>query len=573
MVACVIALISALLCGCEIGKEYTVSFDGNYGGAAQIPSQTVASGKKAQAPADPVRDGYEFLGWTQDLSMGQCWDFSADKVKADCTLYALWDKNTGDAFASNIQDKDFSAMKTPGSQESAYEYRLNFLPAVDGINQPYVGDPMPYYEDGVFYLYYLKEGGDSYNHSIYLTTTTDFITFTEVDEPIIEASRSGGQDGWTGTGNIVKVDDRYYFFYTGHAPSESYEYMEKIMLAVGDDLYHFEKVEDWEMIPPAELGQKRDFRDPQAYYDAGTNKIYMTVTAAKDGVARILKYTMDPDLTNIRYEGILLTDPTGEFWNLECSDCFQIGDKWYVTYSGQDDTLWYAVSDSRFGEYSQPVRLEGKLFYAAKQVSDGVGNYMVGWTRRSESPSSTQEVSAWGGNMSIQQLVQNPDGSLALAPVENVRNAFTERRELLIPGTAAALEAGSRYVYSEVFTAYERFLITGEFRYTGDGSFGLAFDYGKEEESFKLISIDPVDGRIRLSFNEGSADITQIAVPLEKGKDYSFTYIQEGSVGVFYVDGMAALTVRIYGVSGKAIRLFAENNTVVFSCLREYTMP
>ena len=150
--ACVIALIAMLLCGCEIGKEYTVSFDANYGGASQIPSQTVASGKKAQAPTDPVRDGYEFLGWAQDLSMGELWDFSADKVRADCTLYALWDKNTGDDFASNIQDKDFSAMKTPGSQESAYEYRLNFLPGVDGINQPYVGDPMPYYEDGVFYL-------------------------------------------------------------------------------------------------------------------------------------------------------------------------------------------------------------------------------------------------------------------------------------------------------------------------------------------------------------------------------------------------------------------------------------
>lgn len=572
MLACVIALIAMLLCGCEIGKEYTVSFDGNYGGAETIPSQTVSSGKKAEAPASPTRDGYVFLGWTQDLSAGECWDFSTDKVKADCTLYALWDKNTGDAFASNLQDKDFSAMKTPGSQESAYEYRLNFLPEIDGINQPYVGDPMPYYEDGVFYLYYLKEGGDSYNHSIYLVTTTDFITFTEVDTPILESSRSGGQDSWAGTGNIVKVGDRYYFFYTGHAPNDSYEYMEKIMLAVGDDPYHFEKVEDWEMIPPAELGQKRDFRDPQAYYDAETNKIYMTVTAAKDGIARILKYTMDPDLTNIQYEGILLSDPTESFWNLECSDCFQIGEKWYVTYSGQDDTLWYAVSDSRFGEYSQPVRLEGKLFYAAKQVSDGVGNYMVGWARRSESPSSTQEVSAWGGNMEIQQLIQNPDGTLALAPVENVRNAFTQRRELLIPSTAAALEAGSRYAYAEVFTTYERFLLTGEFRFTGDGTFGLAFDYGKAEEDYKLISIDPAEGCIRLSFNEGSSDITQTSVSLEKNKDYSFTYVQEGSVGVFYVDGLAALTVRVYGVSGKPIRLFAENNAVVFSCLREYTM-
>jgi len=568
----IVVLLSVLLCGCEIGKKYDVSFSANYSGAAEIPTQTVASGKSAEQPAQPEREGYYFTGWYTDPSLSESWNF-ANGVKESCTLYAGWDRNPPEEFAANVKDKDFRAMKTPGSQEEAYEYKLNFLPAVDGINQPYVGDPMPYYEDGVYYLYYLKEGGDSYNHSIYLTTTTDFITYTEYDTPVIEASRSGGQDGWAGTGNIVKVEDRYYFFYTGHASSESYEYMEKILLAVGDDLYHFEKVEDWEMIPPASIGQKRDFRDPQAYYDPETETIYMTVTASAQGVARVLGYTLSPDLTQISYKGILITDPINAFYNLECSDCFKIGDKWYITYSGQDDTLWYAMSNERFGEYSVPVRLDGKLFYAAKQVSNGSDNYMVGWARRSESPSSTQEVSAWGGNMIVQQIVQKDDGTLMLKPVDAVREGFNQRRELLVPGTAAVIEAGSRYVYSEVFTSYERYMLTGEFTYTGSGSFGLAFEFGKTPDTYKLISVEPSEGRIRLTFNEGSADITETAVDLEAGKTYSFTYIQEGSVGEFYIDGYAALTVRIYGVSGKPVRLFAESSTVSFTSLREYTMP
>jgi hypothetical protein len=42
-------------------------------------------------------------------------------------------------------------------------------------------------------------------------------------------------------------------------------------------------------------------------------------------------------------------------------------------------------------------------------------------------------------------------------------------------------------------------------------------------------------------------------------------------VGVFYIDGMAALTVRLYGVSGKPVRLFARNNSVTFSALEQYT--
>ena len=77
--------------------------------------------------------------------------------------------------------------------------------------------------------------------------------------------------------------------------------------------------------------------------------------------------------------------------------------------------------------------------------------------------------------------------------------------------------------------------------------------------------------KVQLLFNEGETLIAENAIDLEEGKVYSFTYVQEGSVGVFYIDGMAALTVRIYGASGKPIMLFAENNAVLFTSLRQYT--
>lgn len=479
----------------------------------------------------------------------------------------------GGQFASVDYDKDFSTLRTPGSQEDAYDYQLFFLPEKDGVSQPYVGDPMPYYEDGVFYIYYLKEAGDSYNHSIYLATTSDFLSYEEYDEPVLEASRSGGQDGWIGTGSVVKVEDTYYFFYTGHAGSDSYEYKEKIMVARGSTPTAFTKVEGWELTPPSELGQKNDFRDPQAYYNEEKGVIELTVTAAQSGTARVIKYTLAKDLGGSEYQGVILTDPTGKFWNLECSDTFRLGDRWYITYSGQDDTLWYASSDSRYGPYDEPRRIDGKLFYAAKHVEDGENSYMVGWARRSESPSSTQEVSAWGGNLIVQQLDQAPDGSLILKPTDSARSAFADRRELRVEGTELSLAAGARYSYTEAFTAYERFLITGEFTFTGKGSFGLAFDFNNREDKYKLVSLDPADGTLSLSFNQGSTPITETAVTLEPGKTYSFTYLQEGSVGTFYVDGLAALTVRLYGVSGKAVRLFAENNTVEWKALMEYTMP
>ena len=565
----VLLALCLLLCSCSSGGPYTVTFEAN--GCEAPAALTLEKSGKITQPENINREGYVLQGWYSDAAMTVPWNFDKDKVESDLTLYALWDADTGDAISNSGNDKDFSTLRTPGSQESAYAYNTYFLPAVDGVNQPYVGDPMPYYEDGVYYIYYLKDGGDSYNHSIYLATTTDFVTYTEIDAPVLEASRSGGQDAWTGTGSVVKVDDTYYLFYTGHTGAANAEFKEKIMVAKGNDPYTFEKVEGWYINPPAELGQKNDFRDPQCYYDPETGLIEMTITASQSGTARILKYTVTKDLTENHYDGIIFTNPVGNFWNLECTDTFKMGDTWYVTYSAQDDTLWYASSDSQYGPYGDPVRLEGKLFYAAKHVEDGENSYMVGWARRSESASSTQDVAAWGGNLVVQKILQKDNGELFLAPVDAVQEQFGTRRALLIEDAHLAVQAGSRYSYNDVFTCYESFAISGEFNFEGQGSFGLAFDFNGNAEKYKMISLIPSDGLLQLSFNEGGTLITEKEVELTPGQNYTFTYIQEGSVGVFYIDGEAALTVRIYGASGKPIMLFAENNTVTFTSLRQYT--
>jgi sucrose-6-phosphate hydrolase SacC (GH32 family) len=107
------------------------------------------------------------------------------------------------------------------------------------------------------------------------------VTYTEYDAPVLESSRSGGQDAWIGTGSVVKVDDVYYLFYTGHNGASNMEFKEKVMVAKSDNLYSFEKIEGWYITPPADLRQKYDFRDPQCYYDPATGKISMTL--APDG--------------------------------------------------------------------------------------------------------------------------------------------------------------------------------------------------------------------------------------------------------------------------------------------------
>lgn len=566
----IVLLAGASLSGCG-PSECTVSFDLNYGAGETVSTQTVSSGETIADAGAPMRDGYEFLGWFQDAGLTNPWDPAQDKVRSDLTLYAGWDRSTEDSVAEPGGDKEFTDLTTAEKQEAAYQYQAYFRPAMDGAGQPYVGDTMPFYEDGVYYIYYLKDKGDSRNHSVYLATTTDFVNYTEYDDVVLE-STPGAQDDWIGTGSVVNVGGTYYLFYTGHTDGPM-EYKEKVMVAAGDSPLAFTKLADWELIPPDELGQKRDFRDPQAYYDPDTENIILTVTAAQDGVARILKFTLSADLQTAVYDGIIFTDPTGDFWNLECSDTFRIGDTWYITYSGQDDTLWFASSDTPYGPYDGAKRVDGKLFYAAKHVEDGENSYMVGWARRSEAMSSTVGVTSWAGNLAVQKILQKENGDLVLAPVDAVAGSFTTRRALAVEKPYTFVEAEDAYAYTDVFTCYESFMLSGEFRCDREGAFGLSFDFSGDPALNKFITINPAESKLQLWFNEGTTLIAETAVGLQPGETYSFTYIQEGSTGIFYIDGLASLTVRLYGVSGKPIQLFAENNSVLFTSLRQYTRP
>lgn len=70
-------------------EEVTVTFDENYA-AGKVTEVTVELGETVEAPADPSRNDYTFLGWyTAD---GEAFDFDA-AIEADVTVYAKWEYN------------------------------------------------------------------------------------------------------------------------------------------------------------------------------------------------------------------------------------------------------------------------------------------------------------------------------------------------------------------------------------------------------------------------------------------------------------------------------------------------
>lgn len=65
---------------------YTVSYDVDEGSA--IDASSVINGKTLAKPADPVKDGYYFIGWYADEAFTTPYAFGADIVTSNMTLYA-----------------------------------------------------------------------------------------------------------------------------------------------------------------------------------------------------------------------------------------------------------------------------------------------------------------------------------------------------------------------------------------------------------------------------------------------------------------------------------------------------
>ncbi|MBR0247767.1 MAG: InlB B-repeat-containing protein, partial [Synergistaceae bacterium] len=72
--------------------DRTVTFDANGHGTAP-DAQTVDYAKTMDEPTAPTADGYTFGGWYKEADCVNRWNFAADTVTEDMTLYAKWAVN------------------------------------------------------------------------------------------------------------------------------------------------------------------------------------------------------------------------------------------------------------------------------------------------------------------------------------------------------------------------------------------------------------------------------------------------------------------------------------------------
>jgi beta-fructofuranosidase len=309
----------------------------------------------------------------------------------------------------------------------------------------WLADVIPFYWDGLFHLYYLMDRrrvgrndcvrpgeGIPWHHVV----TRDFVTFEELGEAI-PAGGPDDQDYHIYTGCVVRADDEFLAFFTGYNPRfrGTGRPAQAIMVATSKDLTRWSKLPNPVLLADPARFEPDDWRDPVVYYDSGSQRYRMILTArllgkepAESGCIPCFEST---DLRSWTFREMVWSPD--EYYSMECPDLFREDGRWYLIYS-EFSKGWatrYCCGPTSHGPWESPEdsQLDSAAYYAARTVSDGRERYLLGWVATRSDDSDAGEFD-WGGNLLVHRVGVQRDGQLGISAPLPVLGQFTSRRQL-----------------------------------------------------------------------------------------------------------------------------------------------
>lgn len=426
-------------------------------------------------------------------------------------------------------------------------------------------DVIPFFKDGEFYLFYLKDYRDSENYGEgvpwHLVKTKDFVSYEECGE-ILGRGTKDEQDLFVFTGSVIFHDGRYYLFYTGHNPHkrEQGKPEQAVMLAVSDDCVHFTKTDLMYFAP--EDYEMHDWRDPFVYKDGDEFRMLLAARK-KDGPFLKRGLTVEcvsDNLIDWRVDNEFYA-PSNYFTH-ECPDLFKMGDWWYLVFSEFSDrtATRYRMTKKLGDEWITPPvdTFDARSFYAAKTVSDGKKRYVIGWNPTREN-NRDYKPWQWGGTIVAHELVQNADGTLSVKCPQEVQNEYDNLKEIKkVSCHGKVSEHNGLYTLQKGGYSYVLFdelpqncKISCEIRLDEKGKdFGMSLRMDKEYNLGYYVKFDPVLNRLCFDRNFRDGDNyymidSERYLDLNDGNWHRLDVYVQGTVAEVYIDGVA-MSVRMY---------------------------
>jgi len=282
----------------------------------------------------------------------------------------------------------------------------------------FAGDCMPFYNDGVFHLFYLLDqnhhqannglGGHQWAH----LSTRDLKEWTSHSIAIKP------EESWEAsicTGSLIFYNGLYHAFYAVRKPDRT----QHICHAYSEDCISFQKSKFNPILSAPAISYKEDFRDPLVFRDlSGQFNMIITSNLKEPPLNRrggcLLRYTSS-DLIKWKERGIfLLLGKKQQYASIpECPDIFQIGDYFYLLF-GQGLETHYRVSQNPLGPWHEPDNdVIASNLCAVMKTAPFVNNRRIGvcWVGTREENKDSGFLQ-WGGNIVFREIKQNPDGTL-----------------------------------------------------------------------------------------------------------------------------------------------------------------
>lgn len=448
--------------------------------------------------------------------------------------------------------------------------------------QGWVGDVMPYYKNGKFEIYYLNDATDwekqssSGQHPIFKMSTANLVDVTD-DGEVIPYGNIHTQDHLIGTGSLLDVGNKSYFYYTGHNGSSSWlttnnpnftsaNPREAVMVAQRTDGKSWVKQMHPVLIAPAGYALN-EFRDPYAFYNSEFGEYWMLVSGQRGGKGYLLCYTTkDPDKQDWQFQGPL--DVEGDYLMLECADIFKIGSTYYLLFSedwSDSRGTHYRVANSTKGVWKAPERdkLDGLHFYAAKTATDGQHRYAFAWAHR-RNPEQDAGALTWGGNLVSHEIYALADQKLGVkipqAVVDKV-NKPIDLQAISATGTVVPLNR-STAVDSNTELQFGAVLGTQRVEMTLQAAQKYTLKLGQDY----TISIDPVSGSLQ-GISNGRV-VT--AVTFSPSDQQKLQLLCDGSIVMVYLNDEVALTNRIYSLQERPWSILNGGGALMIKSIKRY---
>jgi len=438
-------------------------------------------------------------------------------------------------------------------------------------------DVIPFYENGEFKLFYLKDYRDIPEHGEgcdwHLLTSSDLVHWQDHGAAITRGNAEE-QDLYVYTGCCIRHDHHYVIYYTGHNPHKRRAGLpeQKIMRAFSDDLEHWKKDPDFLFEAPDWL-EMHDFRDPYVFFDEKKGQYAMLLAGRLKGDrpshskgVTLVAYSDDLDHWEVSREFFLAPDA---YYTHECPDLFKMGDWWYLIFSEFSDRYitTYRMSRSPYGPWITPQvnTFDGHAFYAAKSVSDGKRRILFGWNPIKDNEQD-HAFWQWGGTIIAHELVQKEDGTLWVRCPEEVRSNYEGNcpvTEGIQVGTVSKTENGFRLgngfgrSIQMLGKLPDRCRIEMTLIPKNEvGDFGLILNADAWVDTFYTVRFEPSFRRLAFDrwprkdlFQHTSVDVERNCV-LKMGQENRLTVLIQDSVLEVYVNDEVAMGARMFDLKG-----------------------